>query len=94
MRSGAIRIGASLPGCSALQPGADEAHDVLDLRDWFLREADDVHVLLRVLPADHLLATVQQIVQLTAVDLVEGEVNFQVFVLLKQLDHVVSGQKI
>lgn len=68
-----IHIGAILrrdPGGAAL---SDHRHKHFDAGDPALFEADDVYVLFGVLPGEELVALVEEVEQLAAVDLVEGE---------------------
>lgn len=67
-----VGVGTGLAGRATLQPHADVGHDVLGLRDLLLSEADDVDLLLGVFAANNFLALIEQVVELAAVDLVEG----------------------
>lgn len=54
-------------------PEINELHERVDVHDSFLLQAHDVNVLLGVLPGVKLLPFIQKVVQLPAVNLIEGD---------------------
>jgi len=82
VRARRIGIGAILAGDSHARAIGNDLHEFARSGHSFGGEADDVDVLLGVLPRLQQLALVEQVEQLPAVDLVEGDEDLDVRVVL------------
>ena len=93
VRPGGVGVGAVLAGdahCRALGHGG---HELAGVRHLLEGEADDVDVLLGVLAGLQLLPAVEQVEELAAVDLVEGDVDVEGGVaLVSQQEDVLSAE--
>lgn len=47
------------------------SHDILNLEYWFLCKPYNVHIVLGVFSALHLIFTVQKIIEFTAIDFIK-----------------------
>ena len=72
----------------------DGVHDLLDAPHWLLRQVGNLHTTSGILSAFNLGPLVEQVKQFSAIDLVEGNGKLESFVLLKQLDDVVGGERV
>jgi hypothetical protein len=94
MRAGRVRVGPGDPGGPRLQTCLDGLHDGLDITHLDLRETDNVHFLLVILSAVHEFSIVEQVVELSAVDLVEGHKQSELGIGLEKVAQVIGCQKV
>lgn len=94
MRAGRVSIGSCDARGARHEPVRDGLHDLLDTGHLDFRETNDVNFLLVVLAALQELPVVQKIVELAAVDLVEGDMETELGVRVQKVADVKGGKEI
>jgi len=81
MRAGRVSVGGILRGDSKGAAEFDDVHELVSAADHLLFHPNHVYVLILVLAKRELRTVIQKIVQLLAVDFVEGYSHVKVRVL-------------
>lgn len=92
MRTGGIIVGSILRGDPHSRSIGDVLHEIDTAAYLGLRQSYNIDVIFGVLPGEEYVLFIEQVVQLAAVDLVEGDPHLQVVSLLHYFENVLGGQ--